>query len=276
MTDPISEDLKVRIKAPWEAGDFGAIANSVGAPIARDFAMNLEASVAAKILDVACGTGGVTIPLARRGFAVTGLDISPKLLSEAQARAASEGLEISFDEGLIEALPYGDGSFNKVVSLFGIMFSPLPDQAVHEVARVLKPEGGIVLGNWMEAGFSGKMKGVMKPYLPRPKEESVSPDAWGEASYVRGRLAPWFNDIETEVVAAPWLISMPPREAARFFIKCSGQLQLLIPAVGNEKAQALSQVIEELFVVNNKSNEPRYTLIENMYLRVKACRNRAS
>jgi ubiquinone/menaquinone biosynthesis C-methylase UbiE len=62
----------------------------------------------------------------------------PHLLEEARARAAREGLRIRFDEGFAETLPYPDGSFDVLVSMFGIMFSPLPATVVSEMARVLR------------------------------------------------------------------------------------------------------------------------------------------
>jgi len=101
--------------------------------------MGLESG--ARVLDIACGTGNVTIPLARRGARVTGLDMMPHLLEEARARADRAGLRIRFDEGFAEGLPYADGSFDVVVSMFGIMFSPLPAIVVAEMARVLTPGG---------------------------------------------------------------------------------------------------------------------------------------
>jgi len=84
------------------------------------------------VLDIACGTGNVTLPLAHRGATVTALDMTPHLLEEARARAASEGLNIRFDEGLAEALPYPDASFDMVVSMFGIMFSRPPKPSLRK------------------------------------------------------------------------------------------------------------------------------------------------
>jgi ubiquinone/menaquinone biosynthesis C-methylase UbiE len=74
--------------------------------------------------------------------------MTPHLLEEARARAASEGLNIRFDEVFAEALPYPDASFDMVVSMFGIMFSPVPETVVSEMARVLRPGGRLALANW--------------------------------------------------------------------------------------------------------------------------------
>ena len=85
-------------RAPWIAGNFGAIAKTIGAPDAEGFVARLALEPDVRVLDTACGTGNVTFPLARRGATVTGLDMTPHLLEEARARAASEGLNIRFDD----------------------------------------------------------------------------------------------------------------------------------------------------------------------------------
>ncbi|MBV8416895.1 MAG: class I SAM-dependent methyltransferase, partial [Verrucomicrobia bacterium] len=173
------DQMKDSMRAPWIAGDFGAIAREMGVPEAESFVARMELEPGARVLDVACGTGNVTIPLARRGAMVTGLDMMPHLLDEARARAAHEGLSIRFDEGFAEMLPYPDGSFDVLVSMFGIMFSPLPATVATEMARVLKPGGRLALANWTASGFGGKMSAVLGRYLPPPPEGAISPFLWG-------------------------------------------------------------------------------------------------
>jgi len=120
------DEMQDSMRAPWIAGDFGAIAREIGAREAEAFVARMQLEPGARVLDIACGTGNATIPLARRGAKVTGLDMMPHLLEEARVRAAREGLRIRFDEGFAETLPYPDGSFDVLVSMFGIMFSPFP------------------------------------------------------------------------------------------------------------------------------------------------------
>ena len=68
------------MRAPWIAGDFGAIAREIGAPEAEAFVARMRLEPGARVLDIACGTGNATIPLARRGARVTGLDMIPHLV----------------------------------------------------------------------------------------------------------------------------------------------------------------------------------------------------
>src|SRR5260221_9634515 len=83
--------LKTRLRATWIAGDFGEIAKSIEAG-AEEFVNRLGLKPGMRVLDVACGTGNLAIPAAKTGADVTGIDIAPNLIEQAQARAAAEGL----------------------------------------------------------------------------------------------------------------------------------------------------------------------------------------
>jgi SAM-dependent methyltransferase len=206
----IIDQMKDSMRAPWIAGDFGALARELGGPPeAERFVARMGFEPRARVLDIACGTGNATIALARRGAVVTGLDITPHLLEEARARAVREGLRIRFDEGFAETLPYPDGSFDVLVSMFGIMFSPLPATAVSEMARVLRPGGRLALANWTPSGFSGKISAIVGRYLPPPPQSTISPFLggpylWGEEATLRDRLKPGFDAVETSVVGVRW------------------------------------------------------------------------
>src|SRR5690242_3336760 len=95
---PEMEALKTKLKATWIAGDFAKIAESF-ADGAAQFIERLNLKPNARVLDVACGTGNQSIPAARAGALVTGIDIAPNLLVQAQNWAQNEGLKIKFDEG---------------------------------------------------------------------------------------------------------------------------------------------------------------------------------
>ncbi len=255
------------MQAPWSAGDFGAIAREIGAPGAERFVARIGLDPGARVLDIACGTGNVTIPLARRGAMATGLDMTPHLLAEARARAAREDLRVRFDEGLAETLPYPDGSFDVVVSMFGIMFSPLPETAATEMARVLRPGGQLALANWTPSGFSGKMSAVVGRYLPPPPQGTISPFLWGEEATVRDRLKSGFDAVETRVVAVPWELQRNTVDAAEFFTKNAGPIQLALGRLDAQKQTALLQDLERLWIDNNLATDAEsHTLINNEYL----------
>jgi SAM-dependent methyltransferase len=252
----------------------------MGAPEAESFVARMELEPGARVLDIACGTGNVTIPLARRGARATGLDMMPHLLEEARARAACEGLPIRFDEGFAENLPYPDGSFDVLVSMFGIMFSPLPATVVSEMARVLRPGGRLALANWTASGFGGKMSAVVGRYLPPPPESTISPfnlssayGLWGEDATLRDTLKPGFDAVETSVVAFRWELQRSAAGSAEFFAKNAGPIQLALGRLDAPKQAALLHDLEQLWTDNNlATNGENRTLISNEYLEALALR----
>ena len=267
------EQKKDSMRAPWIAGDFGAIAREIGAPEAEGFVARMELEPGVRVLDVACGTGSVTIPLARRGAMVTGLDMMPHLLEEARARAAREGLSIRFDEGFAETLPDPDGSFDALVSMFGIMFSPLPATVASEMARVLRPGGRLALANWTPSGFGGKMSAVVGRYLPPAPQGTISPFLWGEEAPVRTRLKPGFDAVETSVVAFRWELQRSAAGSAEFFAKNAGPIQLALGRLDAPKQAALLHDLEQLWIDNNLATRGQNrTLISNEYLEALAMR----
>jgi SAM-dependent methyltransferase len=100
------------------------------------------------VLDMGCGTGRFTVPLAQRVASVSGLDLSPMMLTMARKKLADEGLAGDLREGDMAALPFADASFDVVVSMLALMHVPREDrqQVFREAARVLRPGGRLLVG----------------------------------------------------------------------------------------------------------------------------------
>ena len=100
-----------------------------------------------RALDVACGTGVLAREMAVRiGSAghVVGVDPNRGMLEVAKQLAS----EVEWREGVAESLPFGDHSFDAVVSQFGLMFFTDRCQALREMLRVLTPGGRLVVAVW--------------------------------------------------------------------------------------------------------------------------------
>ena len=180
--DPLTE----RVRATWVSGDFGRIAQGYERG-AAEFIARLGLLSSDRVLDVACGTGNLAIPAARAGASVAGLDIAPNLIAQAKDRAKSEGLSIQFRVGNAERLPYHDGEFDTVVTMFGAMFAARPDRAAAELQRVTRAGGRIAMANWTPTGFVGQMLKTTVKYAPAPAGVP-SPLLWGVEDQVTDRL----------------------------------------------------------------------------------------
>jgi ubiquinone/menaquinone biosynthesis C-methylase UbiE len=186
----VNEELKERQKKTWTAGNFAEIAKRIETP-SLDLIEQIGVSEGTELLDVACGTGNVVIPAAERGAKATGLDITPKLVEIARARAAEVGVEVEIVEGDAENLPYGDDSFDRVTSVFGTMFAPDHARAASELVRVCRPGGVVGFIAWTPQGLNGRMFGLVGSYMPPPPEGFQPPVLWGEEAHVRDLLEPF-------------------------------------------------------------------------------------
>jgi len=102
----------------------------------------------ASILDLACGYGRIAIPLAQRGFRVTGLDLSETLLGQARANAARAGVEVDWHQGDMREIPW-EGAFDAVINVFS-SFGYFTDEeenrrVLEGVTRALKPGGRFLI-----------------------------------------------------------------------------------------------------------------------------------
>ena len=161
---------------------------SMTTPAAAQLVDHARVQAGQRVLDVGCGTGVVAVTAARRGAKATGLDLTPALLVRARENSAIAGVDIDWREGDAEALPYGDASFDVVLSQFGHIFAPRPDVAIGEMLRVLAPGGTIAFSTWPPEMYIGRLFVMVGSYMPPPPPGVSPPVQWGEPSIVRERL----------------------------------------------------------------------------------------
>lgn len=263
------EKLKQRMRDTWMAGDFGQIARH-SAKGAEEFVDRLAISRGMRVLDVACGTGNLAIPAARKGAQVTGVDIAANLLEQARQRAAQEGLQATFEEGDAERLPYPDGQFDLVMSMFGAMFAPRPERVASELARVCRRGGTIAMANWTPEGFVGKTFGLMSRYVPLP-EGIPAPVLWGSEKVVRERLGAYAP--KTGTVRRTITLDYPfrPKQVVQFFRDYFGPTQVAFSRLDAAGQSALGADLEKLWREHNQGENGR-TSVSAEYLEVTAVR----
>jgi len=185
--------LKTRQQAAWSSGDYAVIGTTLQI-VGETLCEALDLRSGAKVLDVAAGNGNVTLAAARRFCEVTSTDYVPELLERGRVRAAAEGLPIEFRVADAEALPFADGSFDAVVSTFGVMFAPDQERAAAEMLRVCKRGGKIGLANWTPEGFIGQMFKTMGKHVAPPAGVKPPP-LWGNPA----RLSELFDPQQASV-----------------------------------------------------------------------------
>lgn len=141
-----------------------------------------------RTLDVACGTGVLALECARRvrpGGSVAGLDRNAAMLDVARRH----GSEIEWRQGVAEALPFADASFDATLSQFGLMFFDDQVAALREMQRVTRPRGRLVVAVWdgldRTPGYAAMTALLNRLFGPRIANELRAPYSLGDADRLR-------------------------------------------------------------------------------------------
>ena len=189
--------LKSKHRAMWASGDYPSLATDLISTLGPILVDACGVRSGDRVLDVAAGAGNAAIPAALAGAEVVASDLTPELFEAGRRQAATWGAELEWTEGDAEALPFGDGDFDTVLSCVGVMFAPHHQTSADEILRVCRPGGTIGLLSWTPEGFIGQMFAAMKPYAPPPPPGAQPPPLWGSEAHVRDL----FGDRVTDVVA---------------------------------------------------------------------------
>lgn len=186
--------LKQKQRATWALGEYDCIAD--GLTISTDQTLRVaKLRPGEHVLDLATGTGITAIAARERGATVTGVDLTPELLTVAKNKAVKSGFDdIEFKEGDAEALPFADASFDVVLSTCGHMFAPDQLMVANEMARVLRPGGRAVFLAWTPEGGLGGWFRITNEHFP-PPAGLASPFNWGDPDKVTQLLGSDFRDL---------------------------------------------------------------------------------
>jgi SAM-dependent methyltransferase len=197
VIDAVSADqtLKGKHRAMWALGDYPAVATEIIPELGAILVGAAGVRAGDRVLDVAAGSGNVAIPAALAGARVVASDLTPELLDKGRQLAAEQGAEIEWRQADAEALPFGDGEFDVVLSCVGVMFAPHHQVSSDELVRVCRPGGTIGLLSWTPEGFIGRMFATMKPYAPPPPPGAQPPPLWGDPDHVRALLGDRVTDV---------------------------------------------------------------------------------
>ena len=244
--------VKIKQHAAWSSGDYGVVGTTlqiVGEQLCES--MNLRPG--SKVLDVAAGNGNATLAAARRFCEVTSTDYVESLLEQGRQRAAGDRLAVTFETADAEALPFADGSFDAVLSTFGVMFTPDQEQAAAELARVCRPGGTIALANWTPESMIGQIFKTLGKHIP-PAPGLKSPALWG----TRERILELFGDSADSIELHPRVFTFRYRSPAHFmevFRQYYGPIHKAFLALQDDGQQALQQDLEAVLDRFNTEND---------------------
>ena len=266
---PASDPLTEHTRLTWSAGADERIAAGFRDE-AQAFVHRQEITPWQHVLDAACGSGNVAIPAARTGAQVSGFDLVPALLDAAGAWAAREDLWLMLDQGTVENMPYADGQFDVVLSMFGVMFASRPHRVLSELARVTLPGGRVALANWTRRGFMGRLLTTHAWHVPRPGRVP-NPLLWGDEYIVRQRFdaRDWY--VTTTLRTLTLRYPHTPSGTAELYRGSYGPTVRALEALGEDHRARLAADLAALWVHAQRSTA-QATEVDCEYLEVVAIR----
>jgi SAM-dependent methyltransferase len=249
--------VKARQQIAWSAGNYAVVGTTLQI-VGESLCEALDLRSGAHVLDVAAGNGNATLAAARRFCTVTSTDYVGSLLEAGRVRAQAEGHSIHFQEADAENLPFGDASFDAVLSTFGVMFAPNQEQAARELARVCKPGGRIGLANWTPAGFIGQVFKLIGKYVP-PAPGVKSAALWGTPA----RLQELFGADVQAIRAAPREFTFRYRSPQHFidvFRNYYGPMNKTYAALDSQLQERFTAELLALIERHNRSGDATLVL----------------
>jgi SAM-dependent methyltransferase len=243
LEEPVAfEVLKERQAAAWGGGQYELVADNA-ADIHENLINRLGVRSGERWLDLATGTGTVAVRAARRGAIVTGQDFAEGMIDTAQRLASDAGVEVRFELGDCERLPYADGSFDAVSSALGAVFAPDHLAVAHELTRVCRPDGRIGLAAWRPEGALASFFHMIAGFQPPPPDGAGDPLDWGRREYVQRLLGDafvleFFHDQSL-------LLGDSPEAMWDLFVAGFGPIKALAESLDDERRRGLHDAYVE-------------------------------
>ena len=224
----------------WSAGTYERFAARL-APVADQLVNLLEINAGERVLDLATGTAEVALRAARAGATVTAIDIAEPMLAKARERAADEGLQITFDQGDVEYLPYEDACFDVLVSNFGMIFAPDHANVAAELARVSCLGARLGFTAWKP---NPKLGELYRRFTESPIEGREAYE-WGREDHVEDMLG---EDFELEFEDGTlWLEAESGEEIWKLFSESAPPVIALLAQLDDEGKKEFHNAFVELY-----------------------------
>jgi len=166
-------------------------------------------------------------------------------------------------------MPYGDSSFDVVMTMFGAMFAPRPEAAAPELLRVCRPGGRVAMANWAPSGFIGRMFKATAAHVPPP--DIPSPLLWGDEATVRERLRDGIDELHFNRRTVAFRLPLTPGQTVDFFREWYGPTLRAFASLDEGGPAELRRGLTNLWSEHNLATDGT-THVESEYLEVVATR----
>ncbi|MFI6369873.1 class I SAM-dependent methyltransferase [Streptomyces sp. NPDC050546] len=226
----------------------------------------VAAEGAEHVLDVGCGTGGTTLALARRvgpaGHCL-GVDISESLIDTARERAGREGVPASFVRADAQEHAFEPGTFDAVVSRFGVMFFDDPVRAFANLRSAARDDAALRLVVWRDPAENPFMTTAQRaaspllPGLPVRRPDEPGQFAFADPDKV-GRILAESGWADIDIRPIDIVCTMPEKELVRYFTRL-GAVGMFLPEVDEETRARVVETVRAAFDPFVHGSEVRFT-----------------
>ena len=194
-----------------------------------------------RVLDLASGSGEVAMRAAARAAQVTGIDVAEPMLAKARERAESAGVDVTFDLGDAEYIPFEDASFDVVVSNFGLIFAPDHANVASELARVARAGARLGFTAWKPTPKLGEL---YRRFTEEPIDGREAYE-WGREDHVEDMLGEEF-ELEFED-GTLWLEADSGEEIWKLFSESAPPVIALVKRLDKQGAEQFHRAFVELY-----------------------------
>ena len=224
----------------WSLGAYERLAARFG-PVQDELVQRAGISGGDRVLDVATGTGESAVRAAKLGAKVTAIDLAQPMIEKARRHAEQEGVEIAFDIGDAEYLPYEDACFDAVISNFGLIFAPDHANVASELARVSCPGARLGFTAWKP---NRKLGELYRRFTEDPIEGRESYE-WGREDHVEDMLG---DDFELEFEDGTlWLEADSGEEIWKLFSESAPPVIALLKRLDQSEVDEFHRAFVDLY-----------------------------
>jgi ubiquinone/menaquinone biosynthesis C-methylase UbiE len=224
----------------WSLGTYERLAARF-APVQDELVERVHIQAGDRVLDVATGTGEVAVRVAKLGAKVTAIDLASPMIEKARRHAEQAGVEIRFDVGDAEYLPYEDACFDVVVSNFGLIFAPDHANVASELGRVCCPGARLGFTAWKP---NRKLGELYRRFTEDPIEGRESYE-WGREDHVEDMLGEEF-ELEFED-GTLWLEAESGEEIWKLFSESAPPVIALVKRLDAEQVEQFHRAFVDLY-----------------------------